>query len=65
MGPGMEQAERSNSSSVLMTGTAAFFILVLALEASRWLWRFRLAPPWRLEAAPPGGCGGHGVLMAA
>jgi hypothetical protein len=29
-----------------------------------WLWRFRLAPPWRLDVAPPGGWTGYGVLMA-
>ena len=35
MGPGMEQADRSSSSRVLITGNAAVFIRVRALEASR------------------------------
>ena len=35
MGPGMEQAFRSSSSSVLITGNAAVFIRVRALDASR------------------------------
>jgi hypothetical protein len=35
VGPGIEDALRSSASTVLITGNAAFFIRVLALEASR------------------------------
>ena len=35
MAPGTEDALRSNSSRVLVTGNVAFFIRVRALEASR------------------------------
>jgi hypothetical protein len=35
VGPGMEHADRSSSSSVLVTGNAAAFMRVRALEASQ------------------------------
>jgi hypothetical protein len=45
--------------TVLFTGANG------APAGDEWLWRFRLAPPWRSEVAPPDGWRGYGVLMAA